>query len=79
MDVLRDEFQDSGPPIRCAAARLFTDHGHRRSLVKESELSVRTLGIRRIHEDPPLEEGAVKVRDQGTDVARAVRLGLFSV
>src|SRR5690348_10940786 len=56
------------------APRLLHDEAEWIRLVKEAELSLRRLAIRRIREDAAAEQIPVEVRDEGTDVAHAQRL-----
>src|SRR5690606_21309176 len=61
------------------SAGLFADEAERRGLIEEAQLAARVLRIGRVHEDPAVEERAVEVRDERTDVARGERLGVDPV
>ncbi len=59
------------------SARILHHHRHRRTLVQNPQLALRTLLVGRVCEDAAVEEGAVRVSDHGADVAGAVGLAVL--
>lgn len=50
------------------------DHCHRRTLIKNSELPLRALLIRRVGKDSAIAQCSVCIRDHRSDITRGVRL-----
>lgn len=53
---------------------ILKNHGHRRALVQNSQLALGALLIRGVRKDTSIQQGAVRIRDHGTDITGAVRL-----
>lgn len=60
-----------------ARLTLLEDHGHRATLVQDTQLALGSLAVRRVGEDATVEQSPVCVCNHGTDVTG--RVGLLAV
>src|ERR1700761_134953 len=83
--ILRILLSTAWPPATTALAlvidqlqyRLLTilkHHGHRSTLVQDSELPLWTLFVRGIRKDTTIQQRSIGVSDHGSDISGAVRL-----
>src|SRR5262245_6457945 len=72
MQSRRLDVEDAALAVGGHAAGLLAEEGDGVGFVHEPKLALSVLLGRRIEKDAALEEGAVKVGDEGADVARRV-------
>src|SRR5688572_4226221 len=79
MQLLRTHIRDVDLPRGCAASRLFRNEREWRRLIEQTQLPVRALAVRRVHENSAVQQGAMHVCDERADVARRERLRIRAV